>query len=63
MKLVFLSENSVVKDGLKGEHGTSVYFEKGDVKMLFDAGYFGAAGENADKLGVDLSKAIRGETQ
>ena len=44
MKLVFLSENSVVKEGLKGEHGTSVYVEKGDVKLLFDAGYFGAAG-------------------
>lgn len=56
MKLVFLTENSVVKDGLVGEHGTSIYFEKGNVKMLFDTGYFGAVRENAEKIGVDLSQ-------
>ena len=56
MKLVFLSENSVVADGLKGEHGTSVYVEKDNIKLLFDCGYFGVAGENAKKLGIDLSQ-------
>ena len=56
MKLVFLSENSVVADGLKGEHGTSVYVEKDNIKLVFDCGYFGAAGENAEKLGIDLSQ-------
>ncbi len=56
MKLIFLTENSVVKDGLKPEHGMSVYVEKGDTRLLFDAGYFGAVRENAEKLGVDLTK-------
>ncbi len=56
MKLIFLTENSVVREGLKGEHGTSVYLEKGDVKMLFDVGYFGAVRENAEKLGIDLTQ-------
>ncbi len=56
MKLIFLTENSVVKDGLKPEHGMSVYVEKGDTKLLFDAGYFGAVRENAEKLGVDLTQ-------
>jgi len=56
MKLVFLTENSVVKEGLSAEHGTSIYFEKGDVKMLFDTGYFGAVRTNAEKMGVDLTQ-------
>ncbi len=56
MKLVFLTENSVVKEGLKGEHGTSVYIEKGNTKMLFDVGYFGALRENAEKLGINLEE-------
>ncbi len=56
MKLVLLTENSVVKEGLTAEHGTSIYIEKGSVKMLFDVGYFGAVKENAKKLNIDLSQ-------
>ena len=56
MKMIFLTENSVCKEGLVPEHGMSVYVEKGDTKLLFDAGYFGAVRNNAEKLGVDLTK-------
>ena len=56
MKLTFLTENSVLHDGLIPEHGMSVYVEKGNTKLLFDTGYYGAVRHNAQRLGVDLTK-------
>ena len=56
MKLVFLTDNSVLYDNLIPEHGMSVYVEKGDTKLLFDTGFYGAVRHNARQLGVDLTK-------
>lgn len=56
MKITVLTENTVLKEGLKAEHGLSVYVEKGDTRLLFDAGYFGAIKDNAEELGIDLAK-------
>ena len=50
MKLTFLTENTVLDNKLIPEHGMAVYVEKGDTKLLFDAGYFGAVRENAEKF-------------
>ncbi|MBR5520867.1 MAG: MBL fold metallo-hydrolase [Oscillospiraceae bacterium] len=56
MKLVFLTDNSVLSDNLIAEHGMSVYVEKGDITLLFDTGLRGAIRHNANQLGVDLTK-------
>lgn len=56
MKLVTLMENTTACDNLHCEHGLSLYLEKGDHKILFDAGQSGAFAENGEKLGVDLRK-------
>ena len=56
MKVVTLMENTVCREGFRCEHGLSLYLETGNHKILFDAGQSAAFAENAEKLGVDLSK-------
>ena len=56
MKLVTLIENTTAREDLACEHGLSLYLEVGDHRILFDAGQTGACIDNAEKLGIDLSK-------
>lgn len=56
MKVVTLMENTASREGFRCEHGLSLYLETGSHKILFDAGQSEAFAENAEKLGVDLSK-------
>lgn len=56
MKIVTLTENTACREGLTAEHGLSLYIETGSHKILFDAGQTGAFADNAEKLGIDLSK-------
>lgn len=56
MKIVTLMENTTCRDDLACEHGLSLYIETGDKKILFDAGQSEGFWENAETLGIDLSK-------
>ena len=56
MKLWTLMENTTTRDDLACEHGLSLYIEAGDQRILFDAGQTGAFADNAEKMGIDLSK-------
>ena len=55
MKLTVLTENSVLRNDLKAEHGMSILVQADGINFLFDTGYFGAIRENAQKLGIDLT--------
>jgi 7,8-dihydropterin-6-yl-methyl-4-(beta-D-ribofuranosyl)aminobenzene 5'-phosphate synthase len=54
MKLTILSEDTVYRHGLLGEHGLSILLELEGEKWLFDAGQLGAVTHNADQMGIDL---------
>ncbi len=54
MKLTFLMENKTYREGIKAEHGLSVYIEAEDMNILFDAGATDAFISNALSLGVEL---------
>ena len=56
MKIVALIENTTAREDLQTEHGLSLYIEAGKRRVLFDMGQSGLFAENAEKLGVDLSK-------
>ena len=56
MRIVTLLENTACRAGLAAEHGLSLYIETGSHRLLFDAGQSAAFGENANQLGVDLTK-------
>ncbi len=56
MKLWTLLENTSCQENLRAEHGLSLYLETGDRRILFDAGQSGIFAENAEKLGIDLSR-------
>jgi len=56
MKLWTLMENTTTREDLACEHGLSLYIEAGDQRILFDAGQTGAFADNAEKMGIDLSK-------
>ena len=56
MKIVTLMENTRCREDLTAEHGLSLYIETGDTRILFDAGQSGAFADNAEKLGIDLSR-------
>ena len=58
MELITLIENEASKDykNLKVEAGLSLYVETGNQKILFDTGSSGAFADNAEMLGVDISK-------
>jgi len=57
MRITTLIENSTCREDLPCEHGLSFYIETENYKILFDAGQTDAFAENAEKLGIDLSKA------
>ena len=56
MKLTVLIENKAARDDLAAEHGLSVYVETGVHNVLVDFGDSGAFADNAEVLGVDISK-------
>lgn len=51
-----LSENTTSSEKLGSEHGLSLYVETENHRLLFDTGASGLFAENAEKLGVDLTK-------
>lgn len=55
MKIVCLMENTTHCD-LTAKHGLSLYLETGGRKILFDMGPDGSFADNAEKLGVDLTR-------
>lgn len=54
MKITVLTENTVNRRGLLGEHGLSVLVEAQGKKILFDTGQSSVYGQNAERLGVRL---------
>ena len=56
MKIITLMENSSSDPELFCEHGLSLYIETGEHKILFDSGQSDRFADNAEKLGVDLTK-------
>lgn len=56
MKVTVLIENTALREDLTAEHGLSLLIETGSHTILFDAGQTGAFADNAQKLGIDLSK-------
>lgn len=56
MRIVTLMENTTMDPELTAEHGLSLYIETQGKQILFDAGASGAFADNAEKLGVDLTK-------
>lgn len=56
MKIWTLLENTSCREELTAEHGLSLYIEAKGKRILFDAGQSGAFAENAEKMGIDLSK-------
>ena len=55
MRIVSLIENTTKNDGIKSQHGLSLYIETQKHKILFDMGQDGTFYENAQVLGIDLS--------
>ncbi|UWG97115.1 MBL fold metallo-hydrolase [Dehalobacter sp. DCM] len=51
-----LSENTSASAKFGNEHGLSLYIETQKHRLLFDTGASGLFAENAEKLGVDLTK-------
>lgn len=56
MKFVTLIENTSLCDHLACEHGLSLYIETDTHRILFDTGQSSAFADNAEKMGIDLSK-------
>ena len=56
MKLFTLIENTTCSEALTCEHGLSLYIEACGQRILFDAGQTGAFADNAEKMGIDLTK-------
>lgn len=58
VKITTLAENSNHEHSdLVNEFGLGMYIETDDCKVIFDTGKFGGFVDNAQKLGIDLSKA------
>lgn len=55
MKVTALVENTKNKEGLKAEHGLSLYIETEKYRILFDMGQTELFAKNAELLGIDLS--------
>lgn len=55
-ELTFLVEDQP-SDGLKNEHGLSIFIKTGESFFVFDTGQSGAFAINAEKLGIGLDKA------
>lgn len=56
MKFWVLTENTACREDLKAEHGLSLYLEVNGKKVLFDMGETDAFWNNAEKMGLDLTK-------
>ncbi|SDZ13535.1 MBL fold metallo-hydrolase [Tindallia californiensis] len=56
MLIKTLVENTCVSEDFRGEHGLSLYIESGNHRLLFDLGDSELYSENAEKMGVDISK-------
>lgn len=56
MKVTVLAENTTCAENVIVQHGLSLYLETGDLRILFDMGQSDAFIQNAQILGVDLSK-------
>lgn len=56
VKVWTLLENTACREDIRAEHGLSLYIETGSHRILFDMGQSDAFAENAEKLGVDLSR-------
>ena len=56
MKITVLCENTSINENIGCEHGLSLYIETENKRILFDMGETKMFSENAEKLGVDLSK-------
>ena len=57
MRIVVLADNTARTRGLLGEHGLSLWVERGGHCVVFDTGQGLALGQNAEALGVLLSRA------
>lgn len=56
MKITALMENTAAAPGIACEHGLSLYIEACGKKILFDMGQSEAFAQNAQQLGIELSK-------
>jgi len=56
MKITALVENTSCREGIKAEHGLSLFIEAKEKTILFDTGASKMFSENAEKLNVDLAK-------
>lgn len=56
MKIYTLMENTAASEEFVASHGLSFYIETKNHRILFDMGPDGRFLENADRLGVDISK-------
>ncbi|MDR1730926.1 MAG: MBL fold metallo-hydrolase [Synergistaceae bacterium] len=57
MIVTVLVENTSISEDLEWEHGLSLYIETCGRALLFDMGGSGLFAKNAEKLGLDVSKA------
>jgi 7,8-dihydropterin-6-yl-methyl-4-(beta-D-ribofuranosyl)aminobenzene 5'-phosphate synthase len=55
MEYSILVEDHKRAEGIKAEHGLSIYFSAGGKKILFDTGQSDLFQVNAGKMGIDLS--------
>ena len=55
MKIYALNDNRKI-DGFESEHGFSILIEKGNFRLLFDAGETDLFMRNAKALSLDLTK-------
>lgn len=56
MEITVLSENTSAVPSLESEHGLSLFITTNERKILFDMGQGNLFSDNAQKLGIDLSK-------
>lgn len=56
MRITALVENNSEREGIGAEHGLSLYVELGSERILFDMGQTELFAENAEKMGIDLSR-------
>lgn len=56
MKIHVLMENSASSAGFVAEHGVSLLVETAGKSILFDAGASAAFADNAERMGIDLSR-------
>lgn len=57
IKITVLAEDSALDDGLRSEHGLSLWIEAGGLRILFDTGQSEVFLANAKRLGVNAADA------